>query len=466
MATSKVTVHPSAPGLAARRAGQRTGARRAVPAAAISAAFEELYRAHAGRLFSLACRMLGNPTDAEDLLQEIFLSAHRKLDSFRGESALGTWLYRLATNQCLDHVRSRAARTSQLTDALDDEPALYRRGQPRPGGADGDRRWTSSARSRSCPKGAAPRSCCTTSKGWSTAKSPRSLGIAEGTSKSQVHKARCGCARCCPSGSGKRRRRKRRQDGQNNAVHAVPRLDSGARRRHARGDPPRRARACTSTSAPTAARSPRTCSAIRDAAGVARAARAARRRVAADRRPAACRKGARRSTPAAAGGVRRATWRWLAIAAALVLAVGASTSSCCRFRAPRGRPTASQPAAGRRRCSPSRASETEFRLAEQHYQNAIAKLEKAARLDQAASGPERASIRRRRRRSQKNLQRHRPGDRREPRRRCRSEPHERAARDSLFDALKRKVSLLQDTIALMNEMRKGNTAGAAQIVDG
>ena len=92
------------------------------------AAFEELYRAHAGKLFSVACRMLGNPTDAEDLLQEIFLSAHRKLDGFRGESALGTWLYRLATNHCLDYLRSRAARTNQLTDALDDEPGLVTAG--------------------------------------------------------------------------------------------------------------------------------------------------------------------------------------------------------------------------------------------------------------------------------------------------------------------------------------------------
>src|SRR3954466_15168609 len=87
-------------------------------------AFEELYRAHAGRLYSLALRMLGNPADAEDLLQEIFLSAHRKLDSFRGDAALGTWLYRLAMNQILDHVRSRAARTGQLTDGLDDATVL------------------------------------------------------------------------------------------------------------------------------------------------------------------------------------------------------------------------------------------------------------------------------------------------------------------------------------------------------
>src|SRR3954464_11244483 len=70
------------------------------------AAFEELYKAHAGKLFSVACRMVGNQADAEDLLQEIFLSAHRKLDGFRGESALGTWLYRLAVKQIHNHLRS------------------------------------------------------------------------------------------------------------------------------------------------------------------------------------------------------------------------------------------------------------------------------------------------------------------------------------------------------------------------
>jgi hypothetical protein len=48
----------------------------------------------------------------------------------------------------------------------------------------------------------------------------------------------------------------------------------------------------------------------------------------------------------------------------------------------------------------------------------------------------------------------------------RAEPQSAPARDSLFDALKRKVALLQDTIALMNEMRKGNAAGAAQIIQG
>ena len=152
-------------------------------------AFEELYRQHAGRLYSVACRMVGNPSDAEDLLQEIFLSAHRKLDSFRGESALGTWLYRLATNLCLDHLRSRAARTSQLTGALDDEPGL----------ADaGSRTLADSALTRmdleralaQLPEGCRAAFVLHDIEGLEHREVADALGIAEGTSKSQVHKAR------------------------------------------------------------------------------------------------------------------------------------------------------------------------------------------------------------------------------------------------------------------------------------
>jgi RNA polymerase sigma-70 factor (ECF subfamily) len=152
-------------------------------------AFEELYRQHAGRLYSVACRMVGNPSDAEDLLQEIFLSAHRKLDSFRGDSALGTWLYRLATNLCLDHLRSRAARTSQLTGTLDDEPGL----------ADaGSRTLADSALTRmdleralaQLPDGCRAAFVLHDIEGLEHREVADALGIAEGTSKSQVHKAR------------------------------------------------------------------------------------------------------------------------------------------------------------------------------------------------------------------------------------------------------------------------------------
>ena len=88
-----------------------------------AAAFEELYRAHAGRLYNLVFRMAGSAQEAEDLLQEVFLHAYRKLGSFRGDSSLGTWLYRLAVNQCLDVLRGRQSKMARITDSLDDESA-------------------------------------------------------------------------------------------------------------------------------------------------------------------------------------------------------------------------------------------------------------------------------------------------------------------------------------------------------
>ncbi len=82
-------------------------------------AFEELYREHAGRLYSLVFRMTGSAEEAEDLLQDVFLHAHRKLGSFRGESSLGTWLYRLGMNRCLDYLRGRQVKMGRATDSLE-----------------------------------------------------------------------------------------------------------------------------------------------------------------------------------------------------------------------------------------------------------------------------------------------------------------------------------------------------------
>jgi RNA polymerase sigma-70 factor (ECF subfamily) len=186
MATSKVTVHPSAGAPTGRSAEQdlvdrcRRGE---------LGAFEELYRAHSGRLFSLAVRMLGNPADAEDQLQEIFLSAHRKLESFRGESALGTWLYRLAMNQLLDHVRSRAARTGQLTDGLDDATVLADAGGHKLADRAIDRIDLERALAE-LPDGCRAAFVLHDVEGLEHKEVSEVLGIAEGTSKSQVHKAR------------------------------------------------------------------------------------------------------------------------------------------------------------------------------------------------------------------------------------------------------------------------------------
>lgn len=185
MTASKVTVHPSA------AAGARTAELQLVERCRDGemGAFEELYRQHSGRLFSLAMRMLGNQTDAEDQLQEIFLSAHRKLQSFRGESALGTWLYRLAMNQLLDHVRSRAVRTGQLTDGIDDDTVLADAGGHRLADRAIDRIDLERALAE-LPEGCRAAFILHDVEGLEHKEVSEVLGIAEGTSKSQVHKAR------------------------------------------------------------------------------------------------------------------------------------------------------------------------------------------------------------------------------------------------------------------------------------
>ena len=89
-----------------------------------SDAFEALYREHSPRLYALARRMTGSSPESEDLLQDIFLQVHRKLDSYRGDAALGTWLYRLAIRQCLDFLRSRQGRMRAASRPLEDDGPL------------------------------------------------------------------------------------------------------------------------------------------------------------------------------------------------------------------------------------------------------------------------------------------------------------------------------------------------------
>ncbi len=73
-------------------------------------AFSELFTRHRDRLWSVALRTAGDPEEAADALQDAAVSAFRAAAKFRGESAVGTWLYRIVVNACLDRARRRAAR--------------------------------------------------------------------------------------------------------------------------------------------------------------------------------------------------------------------------------------------------------------------------------------------------------------------------------------------------------------------
>jgi RNA polymerase sigma-70 factor (ECF subfamily) len=149
-------------------------------------AFEELYRQHSTRLFNLAWRMCGTRADAEDLLQDIFLLAYRKLPEFRGDSAVGTWLYRLAMNRCLDHLKSRQTRASGATTSLDEEAMPG----PRFVGDGGVRRLDLERAIAQLPEGARAAFILYDVEGFQHHEIASILGISEGTSKSQVHKAR------------------------------------------------------------------------------------------------------------------------------------------------------------------------------------------------------------------------------------------------------------------------------------
>ena len=91
-------------------------------------AFEALVTRYESKVYRLAIRMLRNPQDAEDAIQETFLQVHRGLPGFEGRSAFSTWLFRLATNVCLMKIRHRETEPSKLLP-LEDYLPRYEEGE-------------------------------------------------------------------------------------------------------------------------------------------------------------------------------------------------------------------------------------------------------------------------------------------------------------------------------------------------
>ena len=94
------------------------------------AAFNTLVRLHQGRIFNLCFRMLGDEAEAEDLAQEVFVKAFGAITSFRGDSQIGTWLYRIAINLCKNRLKYLGRRHHKRSAAIDDvaEGALANQG--------------------------------------------------------------------------------------------------------------------------------------------------------------------------------------------------------------------------------------------------------------------------------------------------------------------------------------------------
>ena len=86
--------------------------------------FEQIYRLHSKRVYAQCYRMLGNSAEAEDMTQEVFLQLFRKIKTFRGDSLLSTWLYRLTFNAVLMHIRRKNASVVSLEQIGPPESAL------------------------------------------------------------------------------------------------------------------------------------------------------------------------------------------------------------------------------------------------------------------------------------------------------------------------------------------------------
>ena len=146
-------------------------------------AFEALYRLHIDKIYGLCLRMTGNVSEAEDCAQEAFIQAWNKLTKFRGDSAFATWLHRIAVNTVLGRIRKSKREQDRIQTVADTRP------EPLNTGDTGELRDLVAAVDR-LPEGARHVFVLHAVYGYTHDESASMLGIAAGTSKAQLHRAR------------------------------------------------------------------------------------------------------------------------------------------------------------------------------------------------------------------------------------------------------------------------------------
>ncbi len=92
-------------------------------------AFEEIYRTASGYVYTIALKVTGNREDAEEVTQDVFLSVHKNLGSFRFRSSFKTWIYRIATNRAINSYRKRSKERGRKVP-FDDKIAAEEAGAP------------------------------------------------------------------------------------------------------------------------------------------------------------------------------------------------------------------------------------------------------------------------------------------------------------------------------------------------
>jgi len=153
------------------------------------AAFEELYQRHHRRVYSICLRMLQNPSEAEDLTQDVFIQLYRKVGSFRGDSAFTTWLHRLTVNQVLMHFRKRTVKFEKTTEE-GETPVQVVSGTENPFRMPVVDKIALDNAISQLPAGYKSVFVLHDVEGFEHEEVAKILGCSVGTSKSQLHKAR------------------------------------------------------------------------------------------------------------------------------------------------------------------------------------------------------------------------------------------------------------------------------------
>src|SRR6185503_6892502 len=152
-------------------------------------AFEEIYRSHHKRVYSICFRMVRNAADAEDLTQQVFIQLFRKLHTFRGDSSFTTWLHRMTVNQVLMHFRRRVVKTEKTTED-GSTPIRIVSGTENPSRMALIDRIALNQAIGQLPPGYRMVFILHDLEGFEHDQIGKMLGCAVGTSKSQLHKAR------------------------------------------------------------------------------------------------------------------------------------------------------------------------------------------------------------------------------------------------------------------------------------
>ncbi len=159
-----------------------------------SDAFATLFHTHKVRIYSLCLRMTNNAAEAEDLAQDAFLQVFRKLSSFRGDSALSTWLYRIAVNTVLMHFRRKTPCRISLDEPIrgqDESKSARREYGTRDGRLDSAVTRVALTRAISeLPEGYRAIFLLHEVEGYQHREIAALLGCSVGNSKSQLHKAK------------------------------------------------------------------------------------------------------------------------------------------------------------------------------------------------------------------------------------------------------------------------------------